>query len=254
MRLTLLQTDIIPANYTANLAAASALISSAPAADLYILPEMFATGFIVSPTPADAESGRAVTRWMTDTATSLKAHIAASVLVAEQGRFYNRFTLAAPDGSTTTADKRHLFSMGGEAKAYAPGVRRVVVNVAGVRLLLTVCYDLRFPVWSRTVAADYDAMVCVANWPASRMLQWDTLLRARAIENQAYLVGVNRVGTAGKIAYSGHSQAFDPWGADMARCPDGEVSALAVDISAERVAEVRRKFPALADADEFSLA
>ena len=254
MNLTLLQTDILSGNIPANLHAASSLIASAQSSDLYVLPEMFATGFIEKPLPADADTGILVTQWMVDTAMSLHAHVAGSVLVSQCGRFFNRFTVAHPDGSLTVSDKRHLFSMGGEAQSYNAGAQRVVVNIEGVRFLILVCYELRFPVWSRAQSADYDAIIYVANWPASRMLQWDTLLRARAIENQAYVVGVNRIGQAGHIPYSGHSAVYDPWGADLARCPDNEVAALTVDVSAERAAEVRRKFPALADADEFSLA
>lgn len=254
MRLAILQLDIIASDVHANLSASESLIAENRGADFYVLPEMFATGFVERPTLSDANVGAEVIGWMLCAACRYSCHVGGSVLVAEEGKFFNRFVVAAPDGNVVCADKRHLFSMGGEGKAYSHGDRRVVVTIGGVRFLLLVCYDLRFPVWSRVVSsASYDAIVYVANWPATRMLSWDTLLRARAIENQAYVVGVNRVGMAGNISYAGHSAVIDPWGNDLIRCPDGEVAAAAVDISSSRVAEVRRKFPALADADAFSI-
>lgn len=254
MRLTILQSDIIASDVRANLSAAESLVSQNQGSDLYILPEMFATGFIESPATTDAGVGAEVVEWMRGVACRFSCHIGGSVLMAEGGKFFNRFVVASPDGRVVCADKRHLFSMGGEGKAYSRGDGRVVVTIGGVRFLLLVCYDLRFPVWSRvTPSASYDAIVYVANWPATRMLSWDTLLRARAIENQAYVVGVNRVGVAGNIAYVGHSVVIDPWGNDLVRCPDAEVAAAFAEVSADRVAEVRRKFPALADADVFSL-
>lgn len=254
MRLTILQSDIIASDVRANLSAAESLVSENQGSDLYILPEMFATGFIERPTASDASVGAEVVEWMCDVACRFSCHVGGSVLIAERGRFFNRFVVATPDGKVVCADKRHLFSMGGEGKAYSHGDGRIIVTIGGVRLLLLVCYDLRFPVWSRvTPSASYDTIVYVANWPATRMLSWDTLLRARAIENQAYVVGVNRVGSAGNIAYVGHSVVIDPWGNDVVRCPDADVAAAVADVSADRVAEVRRKFPTLADADAFSL-
>lgn len=250
---TLLQTDIASADIDANLRAAEDLMDANPGADLYILPEMFATGFLEHPAESDAQASALVITWMRLQAEARGCAICGSLITQAGGLFFNTFALMKADGALTLAHKRHLFSMGGESEAYAPGQDRVIVDIAGLRCLLLVCYDVRFPVWSRCVAKDYDAIIYVANWPAPRIEVWDVLLRARAIENQAYVVGVNRVGSAGPIGYSGHSQVVDPWGKVVAVCDEGHVSAVQVSLAADRVATVRRKFAAWADADEFGL-
>lgn len=250
---TLLQTDIVSSDIDANLRTADRLIDANPGADLYILPEMFASGFIEHPHEADARASALVLTWMRLTAESHSCAIAGSVITEAGGKFYNTFALVKSDGSMTLSHKRHLFTMGGEAEAYAGGQGRVVVDIAGVRCLLLVCYDVRFPVWSRCVAKDYDAIIYVANWPTPRIEVWDVLLRARAIENQAYVIGVNRVGTFGPILYCGHSAVVDPWGKVVARCEDDRESAVQVELQSERVATVRRKFPVWADADAFEM-
>lgn len=253
MNVTLLQTDIVPNNVPANLADAADLMAQSPGADLYILPEMFAQGFVQTPTAADARLSADAIDWMLTAACDNDAAIGGSLVTERDGKFYNTFVLTRPDGTITMADKRHLFSMGGEADDYAPGSERVIVDVAGVRCLLLVCYDIRFPVWSRCVGQNYDAIIYVANWPTPRIGVWDVLLRARAIENQAYVIGVNRVGSAGPLNYCGHSMIIDPWGKELTRCADGEVSVTQANITAERVATVRRKFPAWADGDGFEV-
>lgn len=254
MRIALLQTDICEGDVEGNLRRAEGLVMSNRGADFYVLPEMFGSGFVECPSEVDVRSGERVVGWMRELAVRVGGGIGGSVLVGECGRVYNRFVVALGDGGVRVSDKRHLFSMGGEGRSYSAGGGRVVVTVGGVRFLLLVCYDLRFPVWSRqSVDVGYDAIVYVANWPATRMMSWDTLLRARAIENQSYVVGVNRVGRAGNISYVGHSVVYDAWGNEVVRCGDGEVSVVEAELRSERVAEVRRKFPALMDADEFCI-
>ena len=163
--------------------------------DLIVLPEMFTTGFCVDPShTADViDDGSAAVAWMRRMAVRYDAAVAGSVAVADGERYFNRMYFVRPDGCVEYYDKRHLFAMGGEADHYTAGHRRVVVGWRGVRILLQVCYDLRFPVFARS-RGDYDMIVYAANWPTPRIAVWDTLLRARAIENQCYVAGVNRAG------------------------------------------------------------
>ena len=173
----------------------ASLMASGAAADVIMLPEMFSTGFTMdSKTLAETMDGPTVL-WMRERAESLGSVIAGSLIV-DDGGFFNRLIWATPDGGVQYYDKRHLFRMAGEDQYFSPGEERVIVSYQGWRLCLSVCYDLRFPVWLRN-RGDYDALVCVANWPAARAAAWQTLLGARAIENQAYCIGLNIVGRDG---------------------------------------------------------
>ena len=177
-----------------NVACMDKLISAhAQGTDLFVLPEMFSTGFCTSPEGIAESSDSATLQWMKQKAAEHNCAIAGSVSVEENGKFYNRFYFVHPDGNVQWYNKKHLFTYGGEDKHYTAGQERVVVNFRGVRFLLEVCYDLRFPVWSRN-RGDYDAAIYVASWPSPRVEAWKALLRARAIENQCYVLGVNRVG------------------------------------------------------------
>ena len=193
LRIALCQTDIAWEQPARNLARLEPLVAGADA-DVVVLPELFATGFTLDPAPvAEAPGGEVVTalrRW----AVQYGKAVAGSVAVAEGGRFFNRMYFVTPDGGCARYDKRHLFAPGGESRNYTPGSDRVVVGYRGFRFLLLVCYDLRFPVWSRC-RGDYDAILYCASWPAARREAWRTLLHARAVENQCYVAGVNRVGT-----------------------------------------------------------
>ena len=177
--------------------------------------------------------------------------VAGSVAVAENGRFYNRMYFVKPSGEFIGYDKRHLFAPGGEARQYTPGDSRAVVEYGGVRFLLLVCYDLRFPVWSRC-RGDYDAILCCASWPAPRREVWRTLLRARAIENQCYAAGVNRVGDDPAARYAGDSALVDFKGRTMVEAGGGERILTGV-FDTGALAAFREKFPAWRDADEFVL-
>lgn len=178
--------------------------------------------------------------------------LAGSVAVQDGGRCFNRFYFMRPDGSFEYADKHHLFSYGGENLCYTPGQRRVVVNYLGVRFLILICYDLRFPVWSRC-RDDYDILLCAANWPAVRQLSWNVLLRARAIENQCYAVGVNRVGEDKICPYAGGSTAVHPYGELLAECGTDQEGCAVFEPDMEMLRGYREKFPSLQDADRFQI-
>ncbi|MBO5659879.1 MAG: nitrilase family protein, partial [Bacteroidaceae bacterium] len=219
-----------------------------PGADLYVLPEMFSTGFCTNP-EGIAESAQSDTLlWMQRKAKEKDAAIAGSVAVAENGKFYNRCYFVKPEGSVAYYDKKHLFTFGGEHRRFTAGQERVVVEFRGVRMLLEICYDLRFPVWARN-RRDYDMILYVASWPTPRVSAWSALLVARAIENQCFVVGVNRVGKDLSCEYCGGSVVLDPYGKPLAVCEDGvECEATAV-IDMQALDDFRKKFPVLDDAD-----
>lgn len=247
MEITLLQTNTIWAQPEVNLEMISQMLNEQSGSDLYVLPEMFSTGFVMEP-EGKAESNGLALSWMRREAVRRGCAIAGSVATEEDGRFYNRFFFAKPDGTEVHYDKRHLFSYAGEHRRYTAGERRVLVDYRGVRFLLQVCYDLRFPVFSRN-RGDYDVALYVANWPTKRITAWNTLLRARAMENQCYVVGVNRVGQDPAVSYSGGSMAIDPWGETIAECEPGKAGAATATIDLERLAKFRERFPVLRDAD-----
>ena len=222
--------------------------------DLILLPEMFTSAFstdsraIAEPWPGETVD------WMQEIAVAADAAVCGSIAVLDQGQRFNRLVFVTPEGNIACYDKRHLFRMLGEDKRYAAGNDRVLIEWRGWRILPLVCYDLRFPVWSRN-APDlaYDLLVYVANWPAARNSHWQTLLQARAIENLAYVAGVNRLGRDGNdIDYAGHSMVIDPTGKTVLDGGDTEGCHNAtIDLSA--LADHRRNFPAHLDADAFDL-
>ncbi len=256
MTVTLLQQDIVWNNPLANQKAAEAAMLAARKSDLYILPEMWSTGFAVEPEDI-AESDGASLRWMKRMARRLDAAVAGSIATNADGKFYNRFFFVKPDANgsdeeVTFYDKRHLFTYGGEHQRYTAGQRRVVVEWRGWRFLLQVCYDLRFPILSRNTACGpdaYDVAIYVASWPASRRTPWHVLLHARAIENQCYVCGVNRTGHDPVCHYNGGTSVIDAYGTTVAECPDGEVSAITAELDMERLMAFRKKFPVLSDRD-----
>jgi predicted amidohydrolase len=181
------------------------------------------------------------------------AAVGGSIATEDEGKYYNRFHFVRPDGTFDVYDKRHLFAYAGEDKEYTAGDRRVVAEYKGVRILLQVCYDLRFPVFSRN-RGDFDMIVYVANWPASRIAAWDTLLRARAIENACYVAGVNRTGIDPSSSYNGHTVLLDFKGDTIASaCTTGE-EAVAGQIDMSQLEAFREKFPVYRDADQFTIA
>jgi predicted amidohydrolase len=252
MRLLLLQTDITWGDREANLGRAARMIASSPCADLVVLPEMFTTGFAMEPNGI-AESDGETLCWMQATATRTGAAIVGSVAIEQSGRFYNRLFFVRPDGSYEWYDKRHLFSYAGEDREYTSGVERVVVEWTGFRILLQVCYDLRFPVFSRW-QGDYDMIIYVANWPAVRIDVWDTLTRARAIENACYVAAVNRVGQDPyHKSYPGETRLVDYKGHPVASARTDTAEAIFVEIEKPVLDAFRHKFPVLGDADSFEI-
>lgn len=220
--------------------------------DLLVLPEMFTTGFNMTSTEqAETMQGETVA-WLLDHAARLNADIAGSVMMKENGKFLNRLLWAKPDGSLITYDKRHLFSFAGENKSYTAGNERVIIDCKGWRCCPLVCYDLRFPVWSRN-RKDYDLLLYVANWPKVRVDHWSSLLVARAIENLSYTAGVNRVGEdGGGHAYNGQSVVLDPKGKPIVE-PGSRAGCYTVTLDYAELQRYRNKFAALDDADEFAI-
>ena len=217
--------------------------------DLVVLPEMFSTGFTMGCREvAETMAGETIA-WIRSQATRRGITIVGS-LVIEDGPYFNRLVWMPPDGRATTYDKRHLFRIAGEHEYYAAGRKRVVATTGSWRVCLSICYDLRFPVWLRC-RNDYDLLLCVANWPAARQTAWNTLLRARAVENQCYVVAVNRTGTDGNgVEYRGGSAVYDWNGMALAEGAD-DPAVLYASLDLGAVKAHRRDFPAWRDADEF---
>ena len=254
MKIAVVQMNLVARDVQQNIAHADALITANPGADLYVLPEMFSTGSDMEPDLVAEPLGGPSLQWMQRKAAEMGAAICGSVATAvELFTFTNRLYFVTPDGKVTSYDKRHLFTYGGEAEHYTAGHDRVVATWKGVRFLLEVCYDLRFPVWSR-YRGDYDAIIYVANWPVKRRSSWDVLLQARAAENQCYVVAANRVGTDQLgCDYDGGSVIVHPYGHVLVCARDREESVMITDIDMDKLCDYRSKFPALVDADEFIL-
>ncbi len=252
LQVALLQQEILPNDPVRNLAAFAQLLDQATGTDLVILPEVFTTGFCANARQhAETVGGRAYT-WMAEQAQRIQAVVAGSLVVKrDDGSFVNRLVWMKPDGNFQEYDKRHLFRMAGEHQRYASGRERLLVELKGWRILPMVCYDLRFPVWSRN-RRDYDLALYVANWPSARALHWNSLLRARAIENLSYIIGVNRVGfDESHQHYAGDSAVYGPAGETLLHSQ--EVACLTASLSAQHLSDYRKNFPAYLDADDFEL-
>ncbi|WP_443946762.1 nitrilase family protein [Pedobacter sp. AW1-32] len=221
--------------------------------DLIILPEMFNSGFSMNAEKLAEEMGGLTMQWMQKTAIQYNCVITGSLIIKEDGHFYNRLIWMQPDGQFQKYDKRHLFGMGEEDKTFTAGKDQLIVELKGWKIRLAVCYDLRFPAWLRNVDAGYDILLLVASWPDKRSAHWKTLIPARAIENQSYVVGVNRVGHDGNQVYhGGHSMVMDPYGSTVYYKPEDE-DMYTVTIAYEEIVKVRRQFPFLKDADHFEM-
>lgn len=261
MVLSLIQYDIKWADPGTNRDRLSQIFARLPKSDLVVLPEMFSTGFATEPAGI-AEKGDDSLRWMQEMAARYDCAVAGSLALERDGRFYNHFAFVTPEGELTGEglsaagqagyNKRHLFTFGGEHKRFTAGGGRVIVSWRGVRFLLSVCYDLRFPVFLRN-RGDYDVLLCVASWPAVRRYPWDTLLRARAIENQCYVAGVNRVGDDPSLHYSGGTVLLDWLGQPLAQVPDETGGFVSGEVDLDALHAAAAKFPVLGDADRFSI-
>ena len=224
--------------------------------EIVILPEMFSTGFSMRPEQFAETMEDKTLQWMRQTAKEHHIILTGSIIVKENNNFYNRLIWMLPNGTYGYYDKRHLFGFAGEDKHYTAGDKRLIASVKGWKINLQVCYDLRFPVWARQTpnkehTFEYDLLINVANWPERRSLAWETLLQARAIENQCYVIGVNRVGLDGNnIAHSGNSCVIDPLGTRLYTKKNMEDTAT-ITLEKEVLDETRKKFPFHRDADNF---
>lgn len=254
LRFTLIQTDLVWQDSAKNRTQLQNLMQPlAQQTDVIILPEMFTTGFTMQPEIyAEAFDGDTLA-WLKHQAAQLQAAIAGSVAMQVEGRYVNRFLWVTPQGEVEFYDKRHLFRMGNEAKHYAAGQARKVVHYRGWRILLQVCYDLRFPVFTRN-RNDYDLAIFVANWPIARREAWRTLLQARALENLSYVIGVNRIGEDGnQLVYSGDSLAVDFKGELLADEPAYQPFVKTIRVDLTSLQAFKQQFPAWMDADDFQL-
>jgi omega-amidase len=221
--------------------------------DVVVLPEMFTTGFSMRSDELAEDMTGPTVRWMREQAKKLDAAVYGSVIISEGGKCFNRGLFVKPDGQVTVYDKRHLFRFANETDHYSAGSERVVVDWRGWRILLQICFDLRFPVFARN-RSDYDAMLYVANWPEARRYPWSQLLIARAIENQCYVAGVNRVGMDGKgIHYTGDSVVIDPRGGVIGQVEPSMEGSATVTFDREALEDFRAKFPVALEADDFEL-
>tara|TARA_R110002167_G_scaffold13570_21_gene56291 strand:+ start:6006 stop:6779 length:774 start_codon:yes stop_codon:yes gene_type:complete len=219
--------------------------------DLIVLPEMFHTGFTMFPKNIDKNEGQKTLVWMQQKAKSTNAALVGSLPFFHNDTYFNRLFFVLPDGSYHNYDKRHTFTLAGEDKVYRGGTKRLVVSYKGFRICPMICYDLRFPVWARNTEG-YDILLYVANWPEPRINAWDALLKARAIENMAYCIGVNRTGTdATGYVYPGHSAVYDVLGELLAFSRKEEI--IYVSLDKEHIVSTRNKLKFLDDRDQFTL-
>lgn len=222
--------------------------------DLVVLPEMFSTGFTMNcEVVAEPVTGETITT-LRSIADEYRIAIAGSYIAKEQERYYNRAFFLTPEGEAYFYDKRHLFRMGDEGKHFSAGDRKLIVSYKGWNICLLVCYDLRFPVWSRNINNEYDLLIYTANWPTPRRRAWDALLTARAIENMSYVCGVNRIGADGnQISYNGGSAIYSPKGEVIAMAKDNEEATITAELNLDTLKAFRNKFPVWKDADRFEI-
>ena len=220
--------------------------------DLIVLPEMFSSGFTMNPQKvAETMQGETIL-WLQHMAKAKNCAIIGSLVITENENYYNRLVFVFPTGEIQHYDKRHLFTLAGEDKVYTSGTQKLIVEYNGFKICPLVCYDLRFPVFARNVE-DYDVLLYVANWPKPRINAWDILLKARAVENMCYVIGVNRIGTdANKHDYIGHSQAVDFLGNYLLE-PQQSEGIFIVHLNKEQVLETRKKLAFLTDRDKFTI-
>jgi len=221
--------------------------------NLIVLPEMFNTGFTMNAADlAESMNGKTM-HWMHQIAQDYNCVVTGSIIIKENDNFYNRLIWMRPDGTYECYDKRHLFALGKEHETYTAGTQKLIVELNGWKICPMICYDLRFPVWSRNVNAEYDLLLIVANWPERRALHWRSLIPARAIENQAYVIGLNRIGHDGNEVYhSGDSTCIDPNG-NVVYYKRDEEDVYTFSIIADEVKKTRRALPFLKDADKFNI-
>ncbi len=255
LRATIIQTDLHWEDKAKNIALFDKLLATIESpTDFIVLPEMFTTAFSMNRSLAEPMSGETIS-WMKHKAAHLNTPVCGSLMIVDEGKYYNRFVWVNPNGTLQFYNKRHLFRMANEHEHFSAGNERIIIELNGWKLFPVVCYDLRFPVWlRRTSQFDYDAMIVVANWPERREHHWRVLLQARAIENQSYLVAVNRIGMDGTgLNYSGYSGILSPKGEWITELPN-MASITQVELNKQVLTDWRTTFPAANDADSFALA
>ena len=253
MKIALLQTSLSWENPTENRSHLSQKINGfLEDVDLIVLPEMFTSGFTMNPKAvAETMEGETVS-WLRQMAKAKNCAITGSLVIIENGNYFNRLVFVFPNGAIQTYDKRHLFTLAGEDKVYTAGTEKLIVEYKGFKLCLLICYDLRFPVFSRNIE-EYDALIYVANWPKPRVNAWDILLKARAVENMCYTIGVNRIGTdSNNYEYVGHSQAVNFLGNYILK-PQEMEGIFTVTLDKNAMLETRSKLPFLNDKDKFEI-
>lgn len=252
--IALIQSDLVWENPVQNqLNFTEKIKSISQPVDVIILPEMFTTGFTMNASAVAENMEGETVKWMLKTAKNKNAAIVGSVIIEDDGKYYNRLLFVHPEGIVDTYDKRHTFTLAGEDKVYMSGKEKLIVNYKGFRIRPLICYDLRFPVWSR-ITKDYDVLLYVANWPKPRITAWDALLKARAIENMSYCIGVNRVGLdESNYEYSGSSAVYDVLGEKISNIPLGKEHIEIITLEKNHIKKYREKLQFLNDQDGFNL-
>ncbi|MFD1614499.1 amidohydrolase [Gelatiniphilus marinus] len=254
LKIALIQLDLVWENPEQNRKNFSKKIESIPSAvDVVILPEMFTTGFTMNAKQvAETMRGKTV-EWMKNTASKNNTAMVGSLIISEENKYYNRLLFVEPSGKMSIYNKRHSFTLVGEDKVFTAGSEKVIIDYKGWKICPLICYDLRFPVWARNTE-DYDVLIYVANWPKPRISAWDALLKARAIENMSYCIGVNRVGFDGaNNEYSGHSAVYDVLGNAITAFKPHKAQIEIVVLEKKHISKYRNKFKFLNDKDAFTL-
>ena len=252
--IAIIQTDLVWENPAKNRQHFTKIIESiSEPVDLIILPEMFTSGFTMQPDNVSESMDGETISWLKELAIAKNTAISGSLVIEENSNYYNRMVFVFPDGNIETYDKRHTFTLAGEHKRYTAGSQKLIIDYKGWKICPLVCYDLRFPVWARNTE-NYDLLFYVANWPKPRIEAWITLLKARAIENMSYCVGVNRVGSdINGHEYTGNSVAFDALGKQVSTINPNEEGIEIITISKEHLTSTREKFKFLEDRDKFKI-
>lgn len=254
LKIALLQTDLVWQNAAQNRINFSKKINEiTEPVDLIVLPEMFTTGFSMQPQQiAEYMIGDTV-KWMQKIASEKNTAICGSLIISENSKFYNRFIFIHPSGKIEYYNKRHLFTLAGEHTVYTLGEEKITINYKDWKICPLICYDLRFPVWARNVE-EYDLLIFVANWPKPRISAWDTLLKARAIENMCYTIGVNRIGTdANNLEYPGHCAIYNCLGEEIVKAKPNKEETISAILEKNHITETRNKLNFLNDKDTFEI-
>ena len=253
LNISLIQSNLFWEDLNKNLSHFEGVISKISDTDIILLPEMFNTAFCPKSTHlAETMEGKTIS-WMKKISKNKNCAISGTLMIEENGKVYNRLLWISKEGDISTYDKSHLFSLVKENKSITKGEKRLIIEIADWKICPLICYDLRFPVFSRN-NVDYDILIYLANWPIKRIDAWDTLLKARAIENQAYTIGVNRVGEDGnKVPFNGHSKVFDAFGKELLSATENKEEILQINLSLDDLKLKRRQMNFLQDRDEFIL-